>query len=373
MKKFFVSLVMLLSTSAVSVFAQSSTLATLHHGGEIKTFYGTSALVEAAQAAVDGDVITLSSGTFFSPDTITKPITLKGAGMELDTLNSVVPTIIKGDLVINIPESSTNNLLVESVDVQGDIKYITLKDPQFLKCRANSVMNVDLASKLVNSNFLHCIISSKFELSTNSSATLVNCYVSEPNSVDLKTSNFEFENCVIRDDSYSHYSTGVYGGSTYYWGILTIYSSTLKNCIICYRGDNGGTNKSYYYSIYDESSVSVVNCLAVAYQYDKVRLFVERTNTTVNHTNYTTADEASVFVGWSVKNSLENLKTTRLELTDAAKAKYIGSDGTQIGIYGGKLPFNSLTNNPRITKCEVDGKTTADGKLNVKVEIAGGK
>ena len=74
MKKFFVSLVMLLSLSAASVFAQSSLIATLSHEGEVSLYYGASALQQAHEAATHGDVITLSSGTFTSVK-ITKAIT----------------------------------------------------------------------------------------------------------------------------------------------------------------------------------------------------------------------------------------------------------------------------------------------------------
>ena len=101
MKKFFVSLVMLLSLSAASVFAQSSLIATLSHEGEITAFYGADALKEAHEAAAHGDAITLSSGAFHATD-ITKAITLCGAGMQMDTVNNVLPTIISGGFTIQI-------------------------------------------------------------------------------------------------------------------------------------------------------------------------------------------------------------------------------------------------------------------------------
>ena len=58
------------------------------------------------------------------------------------------------------------------------------------------------------------------------------------------------------------------------------------------------------------------------------------------------------------------------ELTDEAKAQYLGSDGTEVGMYGGNLPFDPATTNPRITKYNVASKSTADGKLSVDIEVS---
>ena len=74
MKKFFVNLVLLLNISVAGLFAQSSSIATLNHDGNVSVFYGAHAFREAHSAAVHGDAITLSSGTFVSVD-ITKNIT----------------------------------------------------------------------------------------------------------------------------------------------------------------------------------------------------------------------------------------------------------------------------------------------------------
>ena len=114
MKKFFVSLVMLLTGSAASMFAQSSLIATLSHEGEVSQFYGVSALRQAHEAAVHGDVITLSSGTF-TATAITKAITLRGAGMEMDTITNTLPTVIAGDFGISIERDVVEKFLMEGI------------------------------------------------------------------------------------------------------------------------------------------------------------------------------------------------------------------------------------------------------------------
>lgn len=67
--------------------------------------------------------------------------------------------------------------------------------------------------------------------------------------------------------------------------------------------------------------------------------------------------------------SLEKLDSENFELTDEAKAKYLGIDGTEVGIHGGILPWDTTPSNPQITKCKVASKSTADGKLSVDIEV----
>lgn len=368
MKKTLLSALVAVLGFTTQATAQSSILATLHHNGEIKTFYGTNALSEANKVAADGDVITLSSGTFNAPaDTITKAITLRGAGMELDTLNNVEPTIINGSIVLNIPETATSNFILEAVDLSDSIRYIgTLKSPQFIKSRMDYIGDV-ANSIIINAQFLHCIISHKIYLFANSSATLVNCYVRDPYCYSESTSNFEFQNCVMYLYNYK------------------LASSIIRNSIIVYP--KGGHNSNEYYALHP--SVTAYNCVGIwtyeaGYTSYSACLFEFQTNTTNKEFTNSSKDCSKFFKNWNFyygkysglywslnTETLQNFKETRLELAESFKTTYKGSDGTEVGIYGGKLPFDAVSTNPRITKCEVDGKTTADGKLSVKVEVNG--
>ena len=61
---------------------------------------------------------------------------------------------------------------------------------------------------------------------------------------------------------------------------------------------------------------------------------------------------------------------TFCDLTDEAAAKYLGTDHTQVGLYGGVNPFSAIPNYPRIKKFIVASKPTADGKLDVDIEVS---
>lgn len=55
-------------------------------------------------------------------------------------------------------------------------------------------------------------------------------------------------------------------------------------------------------------------------------------------------------------------------LTDAAAATYLGTDGTQIGIWGGAYPWNETPDYPLVKNLEVKG-INENGKLQVKINV----
>jgi len=328
---------MLLSLSAVSLFAQSGMLATLSHDGEISTFYGATALRDAYNASKHGDIITLSSGSFTAVN-ISKALTIRGAGMQVDTAANTFPTVISGDFSINIPDTVTQRLTMEglynhfTVTVGG-----TLKDASFLKCKFNNFNYANSTStKMKNLTFIHCRISNGLNLPNESSASCVNCYVYNPSTYSPTSSNFEFSNCVIASNSYLR---------------NTIYSSSFLNCIIY----SSVTNTDYLYS-----SNTAYYCLGKDHLNKMFQYIPNTTNTKL------TADLNTVFKTYT--GSYNDDET--FELTDEAKAKYLGADKTQVGIYGGNLPFDPTPTNPQITKCNVASKSTADGKLSVDIEVS---
>ena len=330
MKKLFLSLVAVLMT-ATATFAQSSVLATLSHDGEISTFYGATALRDAHNAAADGDIITLSSGTFVSVN-ITKAITLHGAGMEVNAALQIEPTVITGDFTINIPDTVTSRLTIEGIYNNHTISYSgTLKNATFIKDRFKKVTNGN--GTLKNATFIHCRIAENLYLTSNSSASCVNCVVWYPHSGDGSTSNFEFQNCVIKGSNLSN-----------------IYSSSFKNCILL--------NDNRYYG-YLESSCIAYNCVGIGNS--------EMFKSMPNQTNVMKGfSEVFKTLTGETYNDSENF-----ELTEEAQKSLLGIDGTQVGIYGGNMPFNSTPTNPQITKCHVAAKSTADGKLSVDITVNG--
>lgn len=347
MKKLFLVFIAVFSFIA-QASAQSSVMATLHHDGDIKTFYGTTALRQAHEEAVHGDVITLSSGTFVSTN-ITKAITLRGAGMGLDSISGTEPTMLTGDFKITIANDSTlkdnDALTMEGIYHYGLI-YLgaDLINPQFIKCYFNDVNNYTSTPhySICKGTFIHCFLGG-LDIE-HGSASLFNCYVNDPKMhSNSTTASFEFQNCVIES------------------GLLyLLLRSTFRNCFIY------GFSSSNY-SSYDviSSTSTAFNCVGTRKNYN-ASMFANIPNTT----NKQVSSVSEVFKTWTGATlGSTSLRTEKLELKDDAKTKYLGNDGTEIGIYGGSIPFVASPSNPQITKLNVASKSTADGKLSVDIEV----
>lgn len=308
-------------------------MATLNHEGTISTFYGTTALQQAHAAAVSGDVITLSSGTFLSTD-ITKAVTIRGAGMDVTKAYDIVsePTVLGGDFRIKIPAEDTGRLTLEGIYHNGDIWFSEgqVKNALFLKSRFKGIYHSGNC-KVQDLTVLNCRISVNISVGNGNdgnSAQILNSVVN-----DFAEGYMSFSHCVILR-TYRLYN----GGNEY------------KSCIIC--GDDSRAVPS---------SSSAYNNLFISDYTDILNDVPNQTNLRVP-----TSDERFAYLrGY---NDSKDYKLTD-ENRDVLKA----TDGSEIGIYGGSLPYSAIPTNPQITKFNVASKTTADGKLSVDIEVKSGE
>ena len=327
MKKLYLSLVVAI-ISSINIFAQNTQVATLSHGTNITMFYGGFALQAAYEAAVSGDIISLSGGAFQSVN-ITKPIVLRGAGIDSDN-----PTYIINDFDIeipdNIPAGDTNRLSMEGIRCTGRIDVSnTLCNCYFYKCQFSGSVIFDEASSKRTSHFINCKINEGVSLHENNDALFVNCFIRDGYIEDAIAT---FMNCVI--SIYDAYE---------------LRNSQFLNCIFDGRDTSYGL---------PASSVAA-NCVSVndvAYMFSDLQ----------QKTNCKKSSCEEVFKTYKGEYSDDET----FELTDAAKTTMLGKDGTQIGLYGGLVPYSSTPSYPLITKMNVSNKTTADGKLSVDIEVS---
>lgn len=336
MKKLFLSFVAVIVT-ATTMHAQDVYVATLNHEGTISEYYGATALINAYAAAVDGDIITLSAGTFTggnSMPNITKAITLRGVGMIDDTEHSISTTNISSlTFAVN---GNTELLCVEGINFTSGAYFTNkLENAEFKKCQFNWFRFTGSGTnnnRVNNCTFTNCVFANIELQSVCTDNTFFNCIIRRSNTSNLKGDlyNATLFNCFV-------YSTN---------SACHIYDSNFTNCIIWGKG-LAATNK-------------ISNCLGISTNFSDVPGI---------QNGYTVAKTA--FVSWE-DASTENTPDAFV-LSDEGKYNgdmpYLGVDGTEIGVLGGNYPYNPVVSIPRITKCEVANKATADGKLSVNIEV----
>lgn len=312
--------------------AQDLQMATLQHGEDMNAYYGPNALNDALGAAATGDVISLSSGVFDAP-AITKAVAIQGAGYVMDAPNNRYRTTFRGTTNINIPNGEAGLLLeglhfVDDVTVDGDSIC------QFIirKCRMG---NLTFNAKIVDGEIYHNKI---YNLDWTETRNLfihhdvIRHLQGNDNSNEV---GVVIDHCVIT------------------WGIASDVTAVIQNSLI--RIAIGTAGCAYYNNVCADWSV------------------------------YTSIQSGNTALGnwYNLKDLFANIPTENLfrnddvnwydtydyRLTDAAAATYVCSDGTQVGLYGGTVPFTDVPTTPQIVEKNIATQTDGNGMLSVKIKV----
>ena len=325
---------------ATTLSAQQS-MATLNHNDSITVFYGSNALIDAHVAAENGDIITLSAGTFLAVAEISKAVTIRGAGMFADSIANTDPTIITGNIVLNIPEDPLNHLTLEGIRFINNIYYTEVYRPHFIKCKIQSISET-YSIAMQEAVFINCIIHGWCNMIRNSEWVATN--TTFLNSVILGTTNYQYDgspelyqNCILKL-SYNQ-----------------VQNKQLYNCIVYSEGNYPGVNNNSYNSY---------NCVGIATRWGEDWNYFYTLEGYGNHQNYNMT-WGGVFVSFRGTYA----EGESFELQDSIATTILGNDGTQVGIYGGLYPFDPRVSNPQIRRINVANRSTADGKLSVDIEV----
>ena len=318
MKKTLILIVALIIATTTSLAQQVT--ATLNHNDTLTVFYGVYAFREACTASSDGDIITLSPGKF-AGSSLSHNVTIIGAGMQKDSINNILPTIIMYDY------SSDNR----SILLSKEVSHIILKN---LK-----IYNISVKGHYTNIDAEKCylnILSGPINF-----LNLINCHVEYVDCKGINAINSYILNYSGDDDGSIDFTKGFF-----------------NNCIIHVRG-----GRKIQYSTINNSIIhnTLSSCLGSG-------LTIYNTLYLSENAEPLHVDEASNC--WSLPDNTKIFKeNTNYELLDEISAKYIGTDGKEIGIYGGVCPFSPFPKSYQIIKCDVASETTPDGKLSVHIEV----
>lgn len=296
MKKTFFLLIVFCAALIANAQAQNDEpTAILQHGDQTTVYTTANAFQLAYNAAVNGDVITLSAGTFVAPTfRLTKSISIYGAGFEQVETTGTDKTIINGMLTLE----SISNAIFEGLYVQGDIVSVYgMTNTIISRCYvAGKITTFGITDSQINQCYIEGAItkgSSANYLATNlhvsnTSFSWIGNYAS-PNSIYI-------DHCLVRDG---------FGGTVN----ATYNANTYTNCIFTgmsiYTGQDAlMTNCIYVNEAYVNQQAVLTNC----YQVDLAEIFADGEN----------AD-------YSVERTYELQQPNVL----------VGTDGTPIGPSGG--------------------------------------
>ena len=321
-------------TMAAASLAQNTLVAVLSHENNVQMFYGSSALKNAVEAAVSGDVITLSAGTFERCD-ITKGITIRGAGAEGENTLIAMPSSpnSSGTIAFTIPESDPTPFSIEGISIGSSITINANTKGNFAKCKIYDVTFSSTSS--ANIKMVNCYVQQKLVLSGSSNLKLSNCRVGTLTNASNTTSTADVFNCYLNTT-------------------LSAYRCSFVNCLIYYI--------SYYSSGTFPADASAMNCLFINNSSGGTRI------------DCYNAKVAQVFATYENKlvdaryQTYADVPTTD-QLSEEAKTTYLGTDGKEIGLYGGQYPYNLTPTYPRITTLNIAKQASADNKLSVEIEV----
>lgn len=353
MRKIFSSILMMLC--AIAAMAQSDYVATLQHGEDVSYFYGTGAFVAAYNAAAEGDVITLSSGSF-TGGTVEKGITVRGAGIDAESQS----TSLTGEVKIYSP-SIESVVVFEGITFTGNVLPYAdgNKAPKagrimFVKdyFSGSSILLNNVAATVESTpmiDIVNCSLNGGLMLNKDySNVKVYNSIIGGGSSWIVRTSqskvsNTLFSNCIINGLTHDPYD-----------GYYCSFAS-FANCIFKYLTNNNGSTRL-------PSSVSCMNCIA-----DNANVFSAIPNYSgMGNQVLSTADFNAMFKSGTFHTTWT--KGTTFELTDQAATTYLGVDNTQVGMHGGQYPYNTTVGYPIVTTFNVGSKTTNSGDLNIEVQ-----
>ena len=323
MKKLFLSLVSAIALG-LGAMAQDSRVATLQHGANFRTYYGTDAFISAHNDAADGDVITLTAGEFNACN-VSKAITVRGVGMNMTVLK-------KGDMSFSIPQDCLYSLCFEGLTLDENGGYSSRARVNFNSEGGSattviSECNIKSSYRIGFSNCNALIINSILQAETqgwgNSSVTCINSKLTS-----LEGRTFDVNNCVIN-------------------GKANVTNSIIKNSIVCDVSTLDNTN-------------TTSNCLVKEGSSGFANSWYVKTEPDVNPDPWGEDPETPVL--WA------DLFGEDYHLTEAAAKTYLGTDGTQVGIYGGAYPYDETPDYPLVKNLEVKG-IHENGKLQVKINV----
>ena len=307
--------------TGISAFSQAEDTKVILQSGAATTIYDGTNISTAISAAKKGDILYLSEGTYDS-FTIDKEILVRGIGAN---------TWIEGDVTIAIPNNATlTQAVLEGVNVSGTINIT--QPATNLIIRNTKVMDVKVNGALSNGLIDRCWITGTFNMNNNTDDTTVkNSKVYKISAGSLTYNKCTFLNCNI-----AHRAN------------KTTTAAVFTNCII--GGIYGWHNNIWYDGLGTMESSVFTNTLFNTYNESSIGRSSSQTKCYFISDGNGACDDSTL--------------ESRYDLSD-----YRGTDGTEVGVYGGSTPFTLDPQVAKVTESTFTVDTDAK-KLTVTLKVA---
>jgi len=317
------------------VYATAQKSVALHSNGTTTIFGGDTPLTEAYDAAVTGDTLYVSGGNFVGPTTIDKGLVIIGAGYNTDSTAVTGKTYIysstinSGRIVIG---SNASNLYMEGMQFQGglykadaDITGFT-----FIRLKIADVSFTNTGTIPTNAAIIQCDISADFYIQGVTYSVISNCILR--GRIYNSDSNVFKNNVITKADGFGTFANC--DANTFTNNIIT--SGSLIS-------DGNCSYNNFQYNVFNQSSPALGTG-----------------NTDLN--NYKGIDMATVFV---------DMGASDFHLLPDASTTYLGDDATEVGLYGGPIPFKegAVPINPHISFKSIQTTTDSNGFLNISFTV----
>lgn len=321
------TLLLICTLLCANVLMAQEQLAVLKHNDSTSVFYGTSAFEQAYTAATHGDIITLSDGMFSAPSSIRKGITVRGNGAVADSARRSTGTYFM--------ESFSVSQLGDSLQFSAEGIYFDYFSAQYsydiklTRCYIDGIYNVR------GLQATNCVLrggSSSYPTPFDGSSSRQNRYI---NCILKLNSNYYLpkyaicSNCIMIGKEYPH-------GNYQYNNCVVIKQETGNDTIL-----NGAVNNSVLIGFTGSDSPASSGNVAMSL--------------------------SDVFENWDGESLPTDLET--YVLNSSVSDSIQGLDGTEVGIFGGFMPFDWRPSYSIIKRFNVANRTTADGKLSVDIEV----
>lgn len=323
---------------AMTMTMNAQTIA-LHSSTGVQIIKGNTALATAYTAAQNGDTLYISGHTFIPPGSFDKQLSIFGAGHYVDSTLTTGKTFINGNVTLN---ENADLFYLEGVEITGNFTISTnhsVNNVIIKRCKINGTFNAlgNLSNPTSNLSLIGNVLMNRINLENIQNALLSNNIIS--NTFQGSNGNMISNNIIMG----------------FIWGSSMDYlffgsNNTLNNNIILWEGYNANVNGSgniFNNNLYVEptpdygaTATSIGNYTGIL----QSAIFVNQTGTTFNYTH---------------------------DYHLQAPTTYLGTDGTQVGIYGGTFPYKegAVPLNPHIQLKNIAPTTDANGDLQIQIQV----